>query len=275
MNLTDEGFEKLNNVLTSSSEGTAYIFAGERSLGLQMDMGADKALEAKTLYFTPDQSYATDFAVILSSIVNGDVVSNSYNNDPAGSGTVVIAATPVFGDYAPVYLLVAMLLALIAVIVVSVVRYKNLGWVHAIISVMYALVMVLAILLIPIQLTIAGAFVVCLGLALLTFSNFHIFEAVRKETKLGRTIQASVKSGYKNTIATMLDLHIVLIVVSAMMALICVGELAACGLIFFVASIASYVLCWFTRFMWYVISSMAKDKFKFCGYAREVSEDVE
>ncbi len=272
MNLTDEGFEKINKVLTSASEGTAYIFAGEQSLGLTIELGT--ALEAKTMYFTPSASSASDFSIVLNSIIGGGVITNSYNTDSAGSGTVLIASTSAFGDYAAIYLLVAVLLIIIAQIVLSVIKYKTLGWVNAIITVIYALVIVTSLMLIGTQLTIAGAFTAVLGLALLTFSNFYVFEAVRQQTKLGRVISASIKTGYKNRLFTILDLHIVVLIVSILMALICVGELAACGLILFIATIASYSLYWFTRFMWYVISSLAKDKVAFCGYSREVFENA-
>ena len=86
-------------------------------------------------------------------------------------------------------------------------------------------------------------------------------------------MQASVKAGYKKTLWTVLDLHIILLAASLMFALIGVGEVAACGLVFFIATIASYVLYWFTRFMWYVISAPVKDKFKFCGFKREAYDE--
>ena len=131
----------------------------------------------------------------------------------------------------------------------------------------------MSLLLLEIQLTVAGAFMATLGLALLTFTNIKVFERIRKETLTGRTIQASVKDGYKKTLLSVLDLHALLLVAAILVALVCVGELAACGFIFFIATIASYVLYWFTRFMWYVISSPVKDKFKFCGFSREVYDD--
>ena len=133
--------------------------------------------------------------------------------------------------------------------------------------------MIVSLLLLEIQLTIGGAVFVALGLALLTFTNVRVFESVRTETMTGRTIQASVKDGYKKRIFEVLDLHVILLIASIIVALVCVGELAACGFIFFIATIASYVLHWFTRFMWFVISSPVKDKFKFCGFAREVLDD--
>ena len=67
--------------------------------------------------------------------------------------------------------------------------------------------------------------------ALLLFANIVSFETIRKETLTGRTIQASVKLGYKKTIAAMLDLHILLVIIAVMLTLIGVGEAASCGFI--------------------------------------------
>lgn len=273
MTLTKEGYDNLNKILVASTDtdASAYIYVGESNFNLTLSMGT--ALESRTLYFQSQAGSANDYAIVLSSVIGGDVLTNSYNTDPAGSGTTLIASTPSFGDFAAVCVLVVLLLVLVAAIVVSVIKYNKLGLVTALMSWLYALVIVVALLLLEIQLTVGVAFTLVLGLALLTFTNFKVFEAVRKETLLGRTIQASVKTGYKKTLATILDLHIVLAVVAAVIALACVGELAACGLTFFIAVVASYVLYWFTRLMWFVISAPVKDKFKFCGYSREVFDD--
>lgn len=268
--LTNEGFSKINTALKdySGSAESAYFYIGETCLGLTATLKEE--LSDKTLFFSPDgfsKSNVQDIAILLNSAIFGDTLVNEYVHD----GLVPVTAG--FGEYSAIYLFVAMLLIIVAAIVLSVLKYKKLGLVHAIIVLIYSLVIVCALMLLEIQLTLAGAFTVLLGLALLTFTNFRVFEAVRKETLSGRTVQASVKTGYKKTLATVLDLHIVLVVVSIMLALIGVGEIAACGFIFFIASLASYILYWFTRFMWYVISSPVRDKFKFCGFAREELDD--
>ncbi len=269
LNLTDEGYTNLNNIIGNLSDGTAYFFVGDTCIGLQLKYG--EAITNKTLNFQVGETYAKDYSIILNSVATGNVLSNSYNND--GADTEVIALSPAFGESAVVWLFVLLLLVLVGAVVFSVVKYKKLGLVNALMLLTFSAIMITAIFLTEIQLTVAGAFFIVLGLALITFSNFRVFEAVRKETLTGRTIQASVKTGYKKSLTTILDLHIVILIVSAMLALICTGELAACGLILFIATIASYVLHWFTRFMWFVISSPVKDKFKFCGYKREVIDD--
>lgn len=270
--LTDSGYEKLNLMLSSgSSETKGYFFIGETCMELELAFG--ESLADNTLNFSVGENYAHDFSIVFNSVVTGNILANDYNDN--GSDTQIVTLTPSFGEYAFVYLFVILLLVLIGAVVASIIKYKKLGLVNGLMSLIYACIMITAMMLTGVQLTVAGAFIVILGLALLTFTNFRVFEAVRKETQLGRTLQASVKTGYKKTLTTVLDLHVIIVVISLMLALICKGELAACGLILLIASLASYVLYWFTRFMWYVISSPVKDKFKFCGFKREAFDDDE
>ena len=270
--LTDSGYEKLNLMLSSgSSETKGYFFIGGTCMELELAFG--ESLADNTLNFSVGENYAHDFSIVFNSVVTGSILANDYNDN--GSDTQIVTLTPSFGEYAFVYLFVILLLVLIGAVVASIIKYKKLGLVNGLMSLIYACIMITAMMLTGVQLTFAGAFIVILGLALLTFTNFRVFEAVRTETQLGRTLQASVKTGYKKTLTTVLDLHVIIVVISLMLALICKGELAACGLILLIASLASYVLYWFTRFMWYVISSPVKDKFKFCGFKREAFDDDE
>lgn len=275
LDLTDEGYSKLNTALImAGSSGTAYLWVGDQCLQLPFDIGT--SLDNKTLRYTVtnnNKSFAEDLAIVIDSAIHQNEITNSFNTDKAGSGTQIVTQTSSYGKYAAVYLGVAMLIVIVAAIVGNILKYKKLGIVCGLMTLVYALVMVTALLVLNIELTMAGAFVLVLGLLLLSFTNVIVFEGVRKEVDAGRTVQAAVKVGYKKTLATVLDLHIVLWVVSAIIALACVGELAACGLIFFIASLASYALYWFTRFMWYVLISNAKDKFAFCGFSREAFDD--
>ena len=273
IDLTQEGFDKLNSILTSdSSASTAYMYLGETNLQLTFTMGT--ALTEKSLYFQANESYSQDYALVIDSVLDGALISNVYNNTQESSSSNLVAVTPSFGKNAAMWLAVAILLVIIIAIVYSLVKYKLLGLVNVLMILSYAVALVTALSLIgTIQVTIAGVITAALGLGLMCFSNFFSFEAVRKEAAVGRTIGASVKTGYKKSLFGVLDIHVILIVAAIVMTLVGVGELAACGLIFLIGSIASYVLYWFTRFMWYVISSTVRDKFRFCGFEREVEED--
>ena len=276
IDLTDEGYESLNEILLSQDSGNAYIYIGETSLSSAINfptLSLGSPLSGKILQYSSSENFAQDASIIFSSVIAGNVLTNKYNNDDVNTTTQIVTENSEFGDMAAVYLAVAVLLVIVAAIVCSVIKYKLLGLVNALMILIYALSLITSIMLLNIQLTIAGAFTAISGLALLCFTNFYVFETVRRETQAGRTVQASVKLGYKKTLAGVLDLHILLVLASLILSLVGVGELAACGLIFFIGSLASYILYWFTRFMWYVISSPVKDKFKFGGFAREEDDD--
>ena len=153
------------------------------------------------------------------------------------------------------------------------VKYKKLGAVTSFISVIFALVELYALYLLNIQVTFAVIFVSMLCLALFVISNAIVFAEVRRITDGGRIIQAAIKDAYKNVLMTITDMHIVLVVVAILLATVGVGEVAACGLIAVIGVVASYVLYWFNRFMWYVESSPEKDKFGFAGIKRVIEDD--
>ncbi|MDE6597497.1 MAG: hypothetical protein K2K60_02535 [Clostridia bacterium] len=270
--LTDLGkseFAEFTPAIVDATDKTIGFYVGGKQL---VGLTISEAITSKTFYISvgDDDSLAQDYAITLASVAKGNALSLNYNPD---DDIEIVYLTPALGEHAAIYLGVILLLAVVGAIVFSIVRYKKLGLVNTIMIAIYSLAIIVAMLLIEIQLTVAVAFAAVLGLALMCGANFALFEAVRKETKKGKTMQSAVKSGYKSVLTAILDMHVILIVVALMIALICKGELAACGLVFFIASVASYILYWFTRFMWFVISSPVKDKFKFCGFKREVPLD--
>ena len=270
--LTDEGLARINAALTKEgASGSAYIFIGETGLGLTFTMGT--ALTEKTLYFQADKGYSEDYAIAIDSVAKGQLITNKYNDAKSGSISSLAASTPEFGKNAAIWLGAAVLVIIAAAIIYSIIRYRLLGIVNSIMIAAYSVALATAMLLTGVQVTIAGVLNAILGLAVLCASNFYVFENVRYETTVGRTIQSSVKLGYKKSLFGVLDVHIVLIIASAIMALVGVGELAACGLIFLIGVLASYVLHWLTRFMWYVLSSPVRNKFRFCGFERKVEDD--
>lgn len=269
VNLTSEGREQLKSisatVAAAENDKAIGFYVGEHQL-LALELSSE--IDEKSFYITVNngEAVAQDYAIVLNSVAHGQALSLNYNTD---DNLDVVFQSAALGGNAAIFLLVALALVFVAAIIFSLVRYKKLGFVNTLMVLIYALTVIISSMLLEIEITVAAAFTIVLGLALVCGSNFALFEAVRRETQKGKTMQSSVKSGYKAMLTGILELHAVLLVVALMLALICVGELAACGLLFFIATLASYILYWFTRFMWYVLSSPAKDKFKFGGFVRE------
>lgn len=271
VNLTKEGreqFKIISNTVNTNAENekTIDFYIGENKL---LSLTVDGQIDSGSFYIQAEEAYAQDYAIILDSVIKGNTVKLNYNS---AQSEVSYQSSPL-GGLSALLLGVAVLIIILAAIIYSVVRYKKLGIVNMLMILVFALAIIIALMLIEIQLTVAGAITAVLGLSLLCGSNFALFEAVRKQTQTGKTIQASVKAGYKSVFTAILDLHVVLLIASLIFTLVGVGELAACGLIFFISTVASYLLYWFTRFMWYVLSSPVKNKFAFCGFAREELSD--
>lgn len=267
-----KGIGKLTSDMMADEETALNFYVGETQL---LSLTISEAITGNSFYISVnDASYAEDYSIILNSAANGEVLNLDYG---VSDSLKINYGSATLGDNAAIYLFVSLLVLFAGAIVFSIVKYRKLGLVNAIMILIYALVIITSVLLIEIQLTVAGAFMIILGLALLCGSNFAAFEAIRGETKRGKTMRAAIKAGYRSRLTAILDLHVVLVLVSLMTTLICMftcaGEIFACAFIFFIASVASYILYWFTRFMWYVLSSSAKDKFAFCGFKREVPVD--
>ena len=79
------------------------------------------------------------------------------------------------GDYSAVCLFCAILAIVVAAIVYSCIRYRLLGLVNAIVILMHSLTIIVALLLIEIPFTVAGAFFAVASLALMCGANFALF----------------------------------------------------------------------------------------------------
>jgi preprotein translocase subunit SecD len=60
------------------------------------------------------------------------------------------------------------------------------------------------------EITLGSILVFVVGLVLTNVLNMNIYGAIRSEAKLGKTIESSVKGGYRKTIMTVVDVYAVL-----------------------------------------------------------------
>ncbi len=267
-NFTAEGREKIKEITTlvaSSSSQTLYFFVGDSQLVGYSSCTSPIDSGSISLQ-TNDADTARNIAITLDSVVKGNVLSLQY-------GDVSVASQKSNGGISAILTLVACVLLFAGLVAFLTVKYKKLGAITSAIAFLFALVEVYALQLLSITVTFAVVFTCAVLIALFAISCAIVFAEVKRLTLTGRTIQASIKDAYKNVLMTITDLHLVLVVVAILLATIGVGEVAACGLISVIGVVASYVLYWFTRFMWYVTSSPEKDKFKFAGLKRVVYED--
>ena len=271
-NLTKAGkewFKDLTTRVLSSSSKTIYFFVGDRQLVSFGFSDGDSPINRRSITLqSSDPATAQNSAITMNSAVNGGALSLNYRDIET-----IKTSTASLGEESSLFLFVASIIVLVGVVALLTVLYKKLGALTSFMSLVYVLVEVYALYLLNIQLTAVVALVCAILLALFVISNVLVFTEVKRLTETGRTIQASIKEAYKNLIMTITDMHIVLVIVALLLTTVGAGEVAACGFISLIGVVASYVLYWFNRFMWFVTSSPEKDKFKFAGLKRVVYED--
>lgn len=267
---TKEGREKFKQITTlasASSSHTVYFFVGDTQLVAFSDITAPVDEKSVSLQSNSAES-ARNSAVTLNSAIEDGGLEVEYRDIEN-----VKTSTATNGRLAALLTFIACIVVLVGVAVLLIVKYKKLGALTAFMSVIFALVELYALFLLKIQLTPAVLFAALILLALFVISNAIVFGEVKRLTLGGRTVQASVKEAYKNVLMTVTDIHIVLVIVAIFLAAVGKGAVAVCGLLAVIGVVASYVLYWFTRFMWYVTSSPVRDKFAFAGLKRVVYED--
>lgn len=268
-NFTDEGrtkFKELTTRASNSSSKTIYFCVGDRIL---VNFSCESVVNDKSLVLQASNSEtAENAAIAMNSAAGGSALKLIYQ-DYKNALTTQAAG----GENAALFMFIASILVLAGLCAFLIVKYKRLGAVVSAIAVAFALVIVYALYLLNIQVTFAVILTAMLLLGLFVISNAIVFAETKRLTESGRTMQASVKEAYKKVLMTVTDMHIVLVIVAILLATVGVGEVAACGLISVIGVVASYVLYWFTRFMWYTASSPVKDKFRFAGLKRVVYED--
>lgn len=273
VNLTAQGREVISEATAeisntdSSSDTNLRFYVGETEV---INLSCESALTGSSFYIgVGSEASARNYASLLNSAATGNALTFEYEYED------VIDATSAGGANTAMFLAIAALVVLVAVMVFAIARYRLLGLTFALMAMLFSGIMIAVVYLMGLTLTTIGVFTAFLTLALFAGCNFWSYEQIRKESDAGRTLQAAVKTGYKKTLSGILDLHIVLVVVSVLLALVCPGEVSVCGIILLIGTLASYILHWFTRFMWYVTMSPSRDKYKFCGFSREAFDDYE
>ncbi len=274
ISLTDYGRERIKDISTKiasisdSERQQLYFFVGTTQI---INAPCTSTLDTDKIELTSSNADMLEsYAITLDAAVNGGTLGLDYQDLTTNDFYISTAAA---GENAALVALVISVVLLAAVIALFAVKYKKLGAVCAMVTLIFALVVLYAVYLLEVELTVWGIVTAFIGLSLLSLSNHIVFEEIRKQTAKGKTMQASVKDGYKNVLMTVTDMHIVLFVISIFLAFVAKGVVASCGVIMIISVLASYALYWITRFMWYVLSSPVKDKFRFGGYKRQVYGD--
>lgn len=279
LKMTSLGKDKIYDITTaltsdSTDDQTLYFYVGDTQvIGLGL---SDGPVDQRTLYIGGESmtaDSAENIGIVIDSCINDNAVELTLTADSAitytvGTGDCAIAAVYiVFGA------------ALLVLAIYSIVRYKGLGVVQIFSMLSFLVCMLMYVAFLPgMLLHVSGIFAAALTSVILALSNFYIFESVRKEFNTGKTLDASVKAGYKKALAPVLDMHILLFILGLILYFISVGEVVTFAFIFTLGVLTSGIISLLvTRFYWYSMRGLLPrgQQYKFSGFVREVSDDDE
>lgn len=274
-----EMVERVKSGLSASSESSSdattldLTIGGETMLSIYSDQIDDDNVVMVPLAYTNNQVYVESLCVLLDSLYeNGgfDIEFRSIANSD------IRTYAPVFGENTLNALYIALAVVIVAAIVCSVVKMGGFGTVSGYMTVSYLIIVGLCYAFVTksvFELTLGGVLVFLVGLLLVNALNVHIYNAIKSEFELGKTVESSVKKGFNKTIWNVVDVYAVLLL-GAVALLIGVAGLQTFALqaIICILAAAFCNLLW-NRAINFVLLSASKNKYKYFRFVREDDDD--
>ncbi len=152
------------------------------------------------------------------------ILSGTFSLDLTLLENTVVSAT--LGVDAMKYGLIAGGIAILLIFAFMIWRYKMMGVMASIALCFYVILTLFFLQALPfVQLTLAGIAGIILSIGMAIDGNIIIFERIKEEYAAGKRINQSIRSGFKRSLAAILDSNITTIVVSLILILLGTGSI--------------------------------------------------
>lgn len=277
INLTQAGkdlMQGLKNELAtadsaSSSSTALYLQIGDAKLtGIYQDNITDN--DIRVMFVESNAQLVKTYEVLLNSALH-----NSFEFDFEVGQVCTFEA--VYGENVLTLLYIALGVAMLAIIVLAIVLMGGYGVTGAYASMTYLLVVATFFAFITgnaaFEITLGSVLIFLVGFVLMNVLQYHIYHAIKTEFSLGKTVESSVKGGYKKTLWGIVDIYAVALLGAlslligaaglstlAWQAVICIVTAALCNLLW-------------ARAINYMLLSASKNKYKYFRFVREDDDD--
>ena len=278
LQFTKAGKEMLDNIKgdlsDSSSASTALNLKvnDETIIDIYSDNITDENVVRIIYVDAINKDYLETVKIMLDSLLAGADYDITFELSP------VRTFDPVYGENALTLLYIALAIAIAAIIALAIVKMGRFGVVSCYNTLSYFIVTVLCFAFITsgtFEITLGSVLVFLIGLVLINLVQYYIYNAIKAEFALGKTVESSIKGGYRKTILTVVDIYAVALLGAlalligapglqtvALQAIICVVTAAFCNLLW-------------ARFINYTFLSASKNKYQYFRFVREDDDDDE
>ena len=272
---TREGREKfaaLTADMISSESTTLYVYVGINQI---LSVSISEEMDQSTIYISG--SFDTrEEAQAVASVINS-VLDEEDVFDLSVTYSYIYDLAPTMGENTALWIAVSIGVLFLALIVVSLVKYKGMGLAFTYGFLTWMLALLLCVSLIGgIVVDFGGVLAIVLSSVLMAGFSYYAYRNIRGEFETGKTLTASIKAGFKKSIALTLDVHIVLALAALVLWLVSVGKVSFAALIFLLGTALSGVCTLLvTRFYLYMFMAQPSNKIAFCNFKREETEEDE
>ena len=220
-----------------------------------------------------DVAAVETYAVLLNSVLEDGAFEISFNAFDTNSIRVYPS---VYGENARLLLFIALGVTLLAMIVLSVLRRGRFGIANVYVILSYLIVVGLCYAFISggvFEITLGSVLVFLAGLITVCVFNERFYQAVKAEFNLGKTVESSIKTGYKKCLFGTIDVY-ALLVLGALAFLIGAAGLYTMAL----QALICFITGAFCSLLWtyainFVFLSASKNKYKYFRFVREDDDD--
>jgi hypothetical protein len=259
----------------SSSEAKTLDFTvgGETMFSAYSDHIDDDNVVMVPMAYVENAVYVESLCILLDSLYTNGSFDIEFRTIATSD---LRTYAPVFGDNTLDLIYIALAIVILALIVFAIVKMGGFGTVSGYTTVSYLIIVGLCFAFISggvFEITLGSILVFLVGLLLVNVLNGHIYNAIKTEFNLGKTVESSVKNGFNKTIWNVVDVYAVLLLGAvalligaaglstlALQAIICIVTAAFCNLLW-------------NRAINFVLLSASKNKYKYFRFVREDDDD--
>ena len=275
---TAEGKEMIDEVKGSLSASTATdssttldVLVGEETLAR---IYSDNIMDSGEVRVNIVDNYNADYLKTFEIAMDSALKTGGF--DITFTADAVRSFEPIYGENVLTLLYIALAIVLLAILVLPVVKMGRYGIVSAYGSLSYLIVVGICFAFITngtFEITLGSVLLFLVGLVLVNAVQYAIYNAIKAEFSLGKTVESSVKGGYKKTLWGVIDLYAVLLLgsLALLIGVAGVNTLALQALIVVITS-AFINLLW-ARAINFTYLSASKNKYKYFRFVREDDDD--
>ena len=160
-------------------------------------------------------SFDQDYASELAALINGGSLPYDLLCDGTHGSLSSVAAS--LGERSLETSLIAGAIGLALVLIFMMIIYRFPGVISALGLAAYTAIIAILLIVTKANLTLPGIAGIILGIGMAVDANVVIFERIKEEIRLGKSVAAAVKAGFSNALSAVIDSNITTLIASAVL----------------------------------------------------------